>query len=336
MNIPDIESIRHPYRHVYISPHNDDVVMSCGGRIARQLRRGESVLVVTVFAGDMEGKKKPRGEIYAHIVDMKGRKAEDEKAMERLGVDYLWLNYFDSIFRHRIPVLRFGLYPWTSANKKDQYEFIMKDILRICEKAENRDLYLPLGAGQHEDHHILFQIGREIIHRLAKDIEINFYEDVPYIFFPNILRYRIQLIGVKDSRLFLDGDTIHKKTIMNETVELYKAIIGVPTLRPSNPVLKPFTSLALMLSIILTALVSKYGAIAAGRLKISPETYDVSDLMPEKLAAIMEYQMQMKALLWDRNDLDIYFYRYSRSISKKEGQYLERYWKIERDYNISD
>jgi hypothetical protein len=107
-------------------------------------------------------------------------------------------------------------------------------------------------------------------------------------------------------------------------------------LRLSNPALKPFTFIALMLSIILTALFSKYGTIAAGHLKISPETCDVSDLMPEKLAAIMEYQTQMKALLWDKNDLDIYFYRYSRSISKKVGQYLERYWKITREYNIVD
>ncbi|HJX34509.1 MAG TPA: PIG-L family deacetylase [Desulfatiglandales bacterium] len=335
MNIPDIESIRHSYRHVYISPHNDDVVMSCGGRIAKQLKRGESVLVVTVFAGDMEQGKKPRGMIFDHINDIKGRKAEDEKAMQRLGADYLWLNYIDSIFRHRIAFLRFGLYPWTSINEKGQYKFIMEDILRICEKAENMELYLPLGAGQHEDHHILFQVGREIMHRLTKHIKINFYEDVPYIFFPNILRYRIQLIGIKDRPLFLDDNTAHKKSIMRETAELYKAITGVPTLRPGNPVLKPFAFFALMLSITLIALLSKYGT-SARQPKISQETCDVSDLMPEKLAAIMEYQTQIKALSWDKDELDYCFYRYSRSISKKEGQYLERYWKIDRDYNIID
>lgn len=38
-------------QHVYLSPHLDDVVLSCGGLLFDQVRRGESAAVITVFAG---------------------------------------------------------------------------------------------------------------------------------------------------------------------------------------------------------------------------------------------------------------------------------------------
>lgn len=37
---------------IHLSPHLDDVVLSCGGQIAARCGRGESVLVVTLAAGD--------------------------------------------------------------------------------------------------------------------------------------------------------------------------------------------------------------------------------------------------------------------------------------------
>ncbi len=38
-------------QHVYLSPHLDDVILSCGGLLYAQIRRSESVAVITVFAG---------------------------------------------------------------------------------------------------------------------------------------------------------------------------------------------------------------------------------------------------------------------------------------------
>jgi len=333
MHIPDIESMVHLYKHVYVSPHLDDIVLSCSGRIAKQLGRGESVLVVTVFTGDVEGKKKPRGGIYAQVVDIKGRKAEDGKAMDRLGVDYLWLDYIDSIFRYRNPIFRFGLFIGKSSIEAKLYEAIREDIRKICKRAGNRRLYLPIGAGQHKDHHILFRIGKQIIEQPTNDIEINFYEDVPYVLFPNVLKYRLKLIGITYSSLFLDKDATYMKSIMHEVRELYREIIGVPTLKLGNPLLKPFVFLALILSITFILLQSKYRAREISRWKMSPEIYDVSEVMPEKLAAIMEYRTQLQVPFWDVKDISLYFIKYSNFIGGKVGQYLERYWKMYRSYN---
>ncbi len=41
-----------PYDHLYLSPHFDDVVLSCGGQIARYAAASQSVLVVTITGGD--------------------------------------------------------------------------------------------------------------------------------------------------------------------------------------------------------------------------------------------------------------------------------------------
>jgi enoyl reductase-like protein len=38
-------------KHIYISPHLDDAALSCGGLIANQIARGESVQAINIFAG---------------------------------------------------------------------------------------------------------------------------------------------------------------------------------------------------------------------------------------------------------------------------------------------
>src|SRR5499433_3118964 len=43
--------------HVFFSPHLDDVVLSCGGAIHSLLTQEKAVRVITVFAGDIDGKQ---------------------------------------------------------------------------------------------------------------------------------------------------------------------------------------------------------------------------------------------------------------------------------------
>src|SRR4030042_1739567 len=51
--------------HVYLAPHLDDAVFSCGGLIARQTANDEAVTVVTVCAGDT-----PVGELTPFAVEL--------------------------------------------------------------------------------------------------------------------------------------------------------------------------------------------------------------------------------------------------------------------------
>ena len=40
------------YDTIFLAPHLDDVVLSCGGQIFLETEAGNSVLVVTIMAGD--------------------------------------------------------------------------------------------------------------------------------------------------------------------------------------------------------------------------------------------------------------------------------------------
>jgi hypothetical protein len=88
------------YDAIYFSPHLDDAVYSCAGRIAQQRRRGLRVLVVTVFG---EGEDPAFSRLAARYGDFQARRAEDRAALARLDADYVWFNHPDCLFRRPSP-----------------------------------------------------------------------------------------------------------------------------------------------------------------------------------------------------------------------------------------
>jgi len=75
------------YDYIYISPHLDDVPLSCGGTICQQKTQGFNILVVTVFAGDPQPPFSPFVQSFHHSWQAskenpyKVRKMEERKAM---------------------------------------------------------------------------------------------------------------------------------------------------------------------------------------------------------------------------------------------------------------
>src|SRR5215469_2273363 len=49
VQLNSIEDIGRHHRHIYLAPHFDDAVMSCGGSIAFQRMAGPQVLAITIF-----------------------------------------------------------------------------------------------------------------------------------------------------------------------------------------------------------------------------------------------------------------------------------------------
>jgi len=91
--------------HIYLAPHLDDAVFSCGGLMARQAANDEGVTVVTVCAGDT-----PVGELTAFAVELHrrwggagspiaARRAEDRMACGRLGASAVHLEVPDAVYR---------------------------------------------------------------------------------------------------------------------------------------------------------------------------------------------------------------------------------------------
>ena len=94
------------YSYVYLSPHLDDVALSCGGRVWLQAQAGARVAVVTVFAGAPEPgdglspfaqSLHERWEQPSGAVRM--RQEEDREALSVLGAAALHWPYTDCVYR---------------------------------------------------------------------------------------------------------------------------------------------------------------------------------------------------------------------------------------------
>jgi LmbE family N-acetylglucosaminyl deacetylase len=169
--------------HLYLSPHLDDAVLSCGGRIWQQVQAGERVRVVTVFAGkpSPDGPLSPFAQalhaIWGLVDATAARRKEDAAALALLGAEATYWPYTDCIYRQ----MPDGRFPYASEEALFG-EVHPSDKALIAELAERfralteeqaGAIYAPLAVGHHVDH----QIVRRAVEGLA---DVTYYEDYPY------------------------------------------------------------------------------------------------------------------------------------------------------------
>ncbi len=197
------------YHHIYLSPHLDDVALSCGGRIHQLIQAREPVLVVTVFAGSPrfsdESDKVYSGYIttlhqrWKTDVDAPAlRRAEDQTALRALGADFRHLPYLDCIYRQH-PVTGEFLY------RSDEDIFAGVHLTEFSFAAELRErferlvstpgevvVYSPLAAGHHVDHQI---VAAAALALQAAGHRVVFYVDYPDVEIPSKLAAARRLGG---------------------------------------------------------------------------------------------------------------------------------------------
>lgn len=181
------------YTHVYLSPHLDDAVLSCGGLIHRRARAGQPALVVTLFSGQPAAGAKLSAFAKSQHTRwgspdnvMAVRWAEDRAALTVLGADYVRLNHLDCIYRGR----EHGDQPdWYYAAEEALFgpvhpaeEGLPDDLATALSEfippGDDVTLYAPLTVGNHVDHQLAFAAA--LILR-AQGWCLRFYEDYPYV-----------------------------------------------------------------------------------------------------------------------------------------------------------
>ncbi|MCS6871805.1 MAG: PIG-L family deacetylase [Anaerolineae bacterium] len=183
-------------RHIYLSPHFDDAVFSCGGQIAQLARRGDSVAIYTVMAGDPPEGFAPTAftdELHARWgcgmaaeQALAARRAEDRAAAAVLGASLSFGSFADAIYRVS-KTTGTPLYASSEAIFSDVHpddpatpEALEQTFLTIYPQlTSDVTLYAPLGVGHHVDH----QLVRAMALRLAARFRLRnayFYEDFPY------------------------------------------------------------------------------------------------------------------------------------------------------------
>src|SRR5215471_4676130 len=109
MQLKSFDEITKDHRHIFLAPHLDDVVFSCGGALGVQVSTGLHPLVITVFAG-VPSPSIELSPFAAKIhrdmgfrqnaqIAVTTRRNEDARALDYLKADYLWLDYLDAIYR---------------------------------------------------------------------------------------------------------------------------------------------------------------------------------------------------------------------------------------------
>lgn len=179
------------YDHVYLSPHSDDAVLSCGGQIYQQAQQAQRPLVVTFFSGsppDMAFSSFAQGQHDKWELDeeiaMSRRRAEDRAALDVLGVDAIYLDYLDCIYRldpaTRQPMYASeeGIFGELDPAESGLYLSLADGVVELVGPARaSMAIYAPLTAGHHVDHQLM---RRSAIELASRGYAVSFYEDYPY------------------------------------------------------------------------------------------------------------------------------------------------------------
>lgn len=206
MQINSLKEITKDSRHIFLSPHFDDVVYSCGGTLGVQASNGLHPLVITIFGGlptedwqpgpfAQEIQRRMQASNLSARDLVATRRKEDVRALGVVSANYLWLDYLDAIYR--------GSPPYYTSNRElfgkeihpsDAWidRQLAQDLLEVSERLPDVVWYTPLGIGHHVDHQIVTSAVDRLVRHGAK---VQFYEDFPYVLHDGALEERLDELG---------------------------------------------------------------------------------------------------------------------------------------------
>ncbi len=166
-------------KNIFISPHFDDAVGSCGGLI--QVLR--NVTVYTIFT------KKPLGQLSNLALQLHkdwglkdavlDRAKENINACKKLNIEFENFDFLDVVYRESknkyICSKLDDLFDLNHELENDLLNDIYKAILIKISKDDN--LYFPMGFGNHIDHVLVHKIGLKL---LKEGFCVKFYTDFSY------------------------------------------------------------------------------------------------------------------------------------------------------------
>lgn len=170
------------YHAIYLSPHFDDAILSCGGRVSQLCRQKVSVLIVTLAAGAPPDRLSTLAKTLHHDWDktasLSDRRQEDITACQQLGADWLHVPVPDALYRLN-PQTQQPLYTsleelFLTPSSVDDVAKRWTEVLRSLPAADA--IFSPLGIGNHVDHRLVRQAAMSTFDHQV----LYYYEDFPY------------------------------------------------------------------------------------------------------------------------------------------------------------
>ena len=179
--------------YLFLSPHLDDAVLSCGGYISKLTLAGEKVVIATFFTADITEDEPiswlARRNLRAwSLAESRSpfaeRCREDIAAARRLGVETIHLGLLDALYRRKDDGTFF--YPKKTVgvplDKEDKammggtIQELLREIAKRYSTSDNLGLFAPLGIGEHVDHVLL----RSSAEAVFGQESLTYYEEIPY------------------------------------------------------------------------------------------------------------------------------------------------------------
>jgi LmbE family N-acetylglucosaminyl deacetylase len=198
-------------KHIYLSPHLDDALLSCGGAIHLHTASGARALVITIFAGEFNGELSPFARLqHTYWGDppqpMALRRAEDRAAVTSLDAEARHLEYRDAVYRagpdgdwlyNQEEALWQEVHPADPMGQTGT-EALADQLAGQLLSKDGATVYAPLGVGQHVDHQIVHAAARLL---LEMGYQVAFYEDFPYAEKAEALAPIVEAAGAKRWRV---------------------------------------------------------------------------------------------------------------------------------------
>lgn len=222
---------------LFIQPHYDDVPLSCGGIVALLAEQGSRPRMITAFAselvdemvGEFAAWKHSRWKVTDAEQVLAVRRAEDAQAAQVLGCSVRWLGLPDAIYRgdrYNSDSELFGALPH---EEMELASYLADEILHLPEWHEDTRVFVPLGAGNHVDHQLVFEAGRRLA---SRGVTVYAYEDCPYA---------IHTPGSVPTRLAALGDAVAEPVVVPLGAMLERRLEAIACYRTQVPVIFRFT-----------------------------------------------------------------------------------------------
>jgi LmbE family N-acetylglucosaminyl deacetylase len=189
-------------RHVFLSPHYDDIALSAGATVRLLAIHGFVPETTILFGSEPDPTQAlspfaetlhanwgfTAGEVVAR------RRAEESAAAIVLGTCVRALPFRDAIYRENHYLSDEDLFGATAPGEHDVPAQIAASVDLPQRVDPNVRLYAPLAVGRHVDHQLTFQAGSLLA---AQGWDVWFYEDLPYALQPGALDARLAEVSAE-------------------------------------------------------------------------------------------------------------------------------------------
>ena len=198
MSIDDdaLTVLTHASRHLFLSPHYDDIPLSTGATARLLADRGLTPETLVVFGSEPDRGQQLSAfaqglhQVWGLTADqaIASRYAEETAAAAILGATTRVLPFRDAIYRGHVYLSDDDLFGVPATAEASLPTEIVESLELGESPAVGTRIYAPLAVGKHVDH--------QLVHQAAMDLassgwDVWFYEDIPYALKPHALETRL-------------------------------------------------------------------------------------------------------------------------------------------------